>query len=168
MSQFASQSQCQCQSQSRYLSFCVFSNFFIAAADLCCLPEYVSDYLQWCSPGVFYHQCWRTLLVVRNGCVMLLFVGGLVWRHILNAERNQKLYYISRHMPQQLSGAVLENAAALVVISFMWSMKYLLPLISLRWSRTGKVSCIACLSSCILLKQSQEDSVVPERAQGLR
>ena len=118
---------------------CFLAYFFVAAADLCCLPEYVSDYLQWCSPGVFYDQCWRTLLVVRNGCVMLLFVGGLVWRHILNAERNQKLYYISRHMPQQLSGAVLENAAALVVISFMWSMKYLLPLISLRWSRTGNV-----------------------------
>ncbi len=52
---------------------------FGAAADLCCLPEYVS----------FYHQCWRTLLVVRNGCVMFFFVDGLVWRHILNAERNQ-------------------------------------------------------------------------------
>ena len=39
-----------------------------------------------------YHPCWRTLLVVRNGCVMLLFVGGLFWRRILNAERNQWLF----------------------------------------------------------------------------
>ena len=56
------------------------------------IPESLWDYLQLCSPGVFFHQCWRTLLVVRNWCVMVSFVGGLVWRHILNAERNQWVF----------------------------------------------------------------------------